>query len=289
LIGQGYEVTGIDCFSDYYSPEIKRSNLAVALESRRFRLVEGDIRDMDGFPEADYVFHLAAQPGVRASWGACFNTYLQNNVEATQRLLEFYKDKDLKKFVFGSSSSVYGNARLPTNENCPVKPLSPYGVTKLAAENLCYLYWKAYRLPVVSLRYFTVFGPRQRPDMFIYKLIKASLNGQKVIVYGDGNQTRDFTYVGDVVDANLRAARSKVAGETFNIGTGCRIKINDLIELVGTTTGNRQEVEKCPAQKGDVESTCADISRARGILGWRPATRLEDGLRQEIEWFKHFS
>lgn len=284
LISQGYDVVGIDSFSGYYSPAIKKANLATALESPRFRLVEGDILDQERFPEADYVFHLAGQPGVRASWGDGFGAYLQDNVETTQRLLEFYKDKGLEKFVYASSSSVYGNAALPTAEDSPPRPLSPYGVTKLAAENLCRLYGETYQLPVIALRYFTVFGPRQRPDMFIHKLIRGSRDGKKIAVYGDGNQTRDFTYVGDVVAANLRAAESDVSGETFNIGTGSRITINSLIETLGSRTGKSPAIVKCLAQKGDIENTCADITKARDLLGWKPATGLEDGLKKEIRW-----
>ena len=168
---------------------------------------------MDKFPEVDYVFHEAAQAGVRASWGKSFDVYTRNNIETTQKLLEFYKGIKIKKFVYASSSSVYGDAELPMREDSLLKPVSPYGVTKLAAENLCYLYWKNYNVPTVSLRYFTVYGPRQRPDMAIHKFVKAILKGDEITVFGDGTQTRDFTYVDDAVEATILAAESNSVGE----------------------------------------------------------------------------
>ena len=195
LLELGYEVTGIDCFTDYYSREIKEANISNALKHNNFKLIEEDILDMDKFPEVDYIFHLAAQAGVRASWGKSFEIYTRNNIEATQKLLEFYKDREIKKFVYASSSSVYGDAELPMREDSLLKPVSPYGVTKLAGENLCYLYWKNYQVPTVSLRYFTVYGPRQRPDMAIHKFVKAISNNEEITVFGDGSQTRDFTFV----------------------------------------------------------------------------------------------
>jgi len=218
LLREGYEVIGIDCFTDYYAREIKERNTENALNQKNFKLIEEDILEMDKFPEVDYVFHEAAQAGVRASWGKSFKIYTRNNIETTQKLLEFYKDLNIKKFVYASSSSVYGDAELPMKEDSLLKPVSPYGVTKLAAENLCYLYWKNYNVPTVSVRYFTVYGPRQRPDMAIHKFVKAIFNGDEITVFGDGTQTRDFTYVDDAVEATILAAESNSIGEVYNIG-----------------------------------------------------------------------
>ena len=195
LLDLGCEVIGIDCFTDYYSRTIKEANLSNALKDSNFKLREDDILHTYKFPEVDYVFHLAAQAGVRASWGKSFEIYTKNNIEATQKLLEYYKDINIKKFVYSSSSSVYGDAKLPMKEDSLLKPISPYGASKLAAEHLCYLYWKNYNVPTVSLRYFTVYGPRQRPYMAIHKFINSILNDEQIAIFGNGEQTRDFTFV----------------------------------------------------------------------------------------------
>ena len=263
LLREGYEVIGIDCFTDYYPREIKEANLSNVLKSKKFKLIEEDILEMNKFPEVDYVFHEAAQAGVRASWGKSFETYMRNNVQATQKLLEFYKDLDIKKFVYASSSSVYGDAELPMREDSLLKPVSPYGVTKLAGENLCYLYWKNYNVPTVSLRYFTVYGPRQRPDMAIHKFVKAIFNGDEITVFGDGTQTRDFTFVDDVVEATILAAESNSVGEVFNIGGGSRVSVNDLIEMMEDIIGKKAKVKYIEKQKGDVRDTLADVSKRR--------------------------
>jgi UDP-glucose 4-epimerase len=227
LLSEGYDVIGIDCFTDYYSRSIKEANIQDALRNPRFIFIEQDIIEMDAFPEAEYVFHQAAQAGVRASWGSNFSIYTRNNIEATQKLLEWYKDKPLTKFVYASSSSVYGDAPLPMREDMRPEPVSPYGVTKLAAEHLCYLYWKNYGVPTVSLRYFSVYGPRQRPDMGINKFVSAILENLTITVFGDGNQTRDFTYISDIVEANVLAAKFSENGIVFNIGGGSRISVKD--------------------------------------------------------------
>ena len=286
LLEQGYEVIGIDCFTDYYPREIKEKNISKALENKRFKLIEGEILNMDQFPEVDYVFHLAAQAGVRASWGKSFEIYTRNNIEATQKLLEFYKDSNIKKFVYASSSSVYGDAELPMKENSLLKPVSPYGVTKLAGENLCYLYWKNYSVPTVSLRYFTVYGPRQRPDMAIHKFVNSILKGEKIIVYGNGTQTRDFTYVDDAIDANILAAKSSVVGEVFNIGGGSRISVNDLIKLMADVLEKKAKIKNIEKQKGDVGDTLADVSKAKKELRWKPKVKIEEGLKKFVEWWK---
>ncbi len=283
LLERDFEVIGIDCFTDYYPKEIKEKNISKSLGHENFELIKEDILEMDVFPEVDYVFHLAAQAGVRASWGKSFDIYTKNNIEATQRLLEFYKGTDLRRFVYASSSSVYGDAELPITEESRLKPVSPYGVTKLAGENLCYLYWKNYGIPSVSLRYFTVYGPRQRPDMAIHKFIKAILNKKEIPVYGDGNQTRDFTYVNDVVEANILAAESDLLGEVFNIGGGSRISVNNLIGKIETITGISANVKYLEIQKGDVRDTLADTSKARKSLGWKPLTAIDKGLEEYIK------
>ena len=206
LLLNGYEVTGIDCFTDYYSREIKEANISSAIRNEHFTFIEKDILDINRFPKVDLVFHQAAQAGVRASWGKNFEIYIRNNIEVTQCLLEWYKDKPLSKFVYASSSSVYGNAPLPMHVETRPQPISPYGVTKLAAEHLCFLYSKNFGVPTISLRYFTVYGPRQRPDMAINKFVNAVLNKKEINIYGDGSQTRDFTYISDIVLGNLLAA-----------------------------------------------------------------------------------
>jgi UDP-glucose 4-epimerase len=283
LLEQGYEVIGIDCFTDYYQREIKEANISTALKNNNFKLIEGDILNMDKFPDVDYVFHQAAQAGVRASWGKSFEIYTRNNIEATQKLLEFYKDFAIKKFVYASSSSVYGDAELPMKEDSLLKPVSPYGVTKLAGENLCYLYWKNYGVPTVSLRYFTVYGPRQRPDMGIHKFVKAIFKGDEITVFGDGTQSRDFTFVDDAVEANILAAESNIVGETFNIGGGSRISVNDLIKIMEDITEKKANTKYIEKQKGDVRDTLADVSKAEAKLNWNPRVNINKGLRKYVE------
>ena len=288
LLRDGYKVTGVDCFTDYYPSEIKKANISNALSHPNFKLIEENILDIDTdkFPEVGYVFHLAAQAGVRASWGKNFEIYARNNIEATQRLLEFYKGREIQKFVYASSSSVYGEAGLPMREDSLLKPVSPYGVTKLAAENLCYLYYTNYRVPVISLRYFTVYGPRQRPDMAIHRFVRAVLNGEEIIVYGDGEQTRDFTYVDEVVEATISAANSELVGEVLNIGGGGRMSVNQLIRKIENITGKKAKLKYVVSQKGDVKDTLADISKAKEILNWKPGAKIEEGLERYISGFR---
>ena len=285
LLERRYEVIGLDCFTDYYSREIKEANLSNALKNNNFKLIEADILELDKFPDVDYVFHLAAQAGVRASWGKSFEIYTKNNVQATQKLLEFYKDRELKKFVYASSSSVYGDAELPMREDSLLMPVSPYGVTKLAGENLCYLYWKNYRVPTVSLRYFTVYGLRQRPDMAIHKFVKAVFKGNEIPVFGDGTQTRDFTYVDDAVEANILGAKSNLVGEVFNVGGGSRISVNELIEEIERIIGKKAQIIYVEKQKGDVRDTWADVSKAKAKMNWNPRVDINKGLKSFIDWF----
>ncbi len=287
LVGLGHDVLGIDCFTPYYDTSVKRANIGSLLASRNFCLIDADLATADLAPMvagADYVFHQAAQAGVRASWGESFATYTQHNVLATQRLLEALKHHQPRKLVYASSSSVYGNARLPMRETVRPEPVSPYGVTKLAAEHLCQLYHANYGLPTVALRYFTVYGPRQRPDMAIHKFIDAMLDGHSISLYGDGMQSRDFTYVEDIVRANVLAAEAPVEGTVINIGGGSRITVRDLLSLLKESTGGSAQLAHLGGQKGDVRHTGADCSRARSLLGFVPSTDLAEGLARQIAW-----
>lgn len=288
LIAQGHQVVGIDCFTDYYPRDIKLANLSALRESPNFTLIEADLLayDLHGLLEgADCVYHQAAQAGVRASWGQNFRIYTENNVLATQRLLEAARDHPLRRFVYASSSSIYGDAReLPVTEDTLPQPISPYGVSKLAAEHLCRLYWVNFGVPTVSLRYFTVYGPRQRPDMGFHKFIRALLTGREITLYGDGDQTRDFTFVSDAVAANLACLEGDVAGQLFNIGGGSRISVNRVLALLESLSGEKAKIRRMENQKGDVRDTFADTSRARELLGFRPSVTVEEGLRRELEW-----
>ena len=288
LLAMGHEVVGIDSFTDSYARHLKERNLSNAKGHERFQLIDGDLLDIDLealLVSADHVFHLAGQAGVRPSWGSQFAVYLRNNIAATQRLLEAAKRAELRTFVFASSSSIYGNAkRLPVTEETLPQPVSPYGVTKLAAEHLCSLYHRVYRVPTVSLRYFTAYGPRQRPEMAIQRFLFASMNGEQVTVFGDGTQTRDFTYVDDVVEANVRALEAPADERIFNVCGGSRISVNDLIELVGETTGKPLAVHYEPAAKGDTLHTLGDNSLAQQHLGFSPKTSLAEGVAAQWRW-----
>ena len=288
LLADGGDVVGLDCFTDYYPRALKERNLSAAKRHPRFRFVESRIQEADlGSLLADrtHVFHLAAQAGVRKSWGRDFNVYTTNNVEATQLLLEACVGLPLERLVYSSSSSVYGdNVPLPMHEDALPQPLSPYGVTKLAAEQLCYLYQVNERVPTVSLRYFTVYGPRQRPDMDFHKFLRATLLDQPITVYGDGEQPRDFTFVHDAVAANVAVAVRGVPGRVYNIGGGSRVSINEVIKTIGRVTGRRVKITVDPAQKGDMRHTYADTSLARADLGFVPRVGLEEGLAAEHAW-----
>jgi|Deesub1362B_J571_1020462.scaffolds.fasta_scaffold01834_3 UDP-glucose 4-epimerase len=292
LLKEGHEVVGIDNFSDYYPKEIKEKNIENLLEAEGFQLIEEDINNLnlkEIVEGADYVFHQAAQAGVRASWGENFKIYTDSNILATQALLEAVKDANIKKFVYASSSSVYGDVdSLPMRETDNPRPVSPYGVSKLAGEHLCYLYWKNFGVPTVSLRYFTVYGERQRPDMAFHRFIKAILTQDEIVVYGDGRQTRDFTYVRDIVEANILAVKYAKSGEVFNIGGGNRISINEVIRILEELTGLKAKVKYIEKQKGDVRDTYADISKAKKELGYNPRVDIKEGLKREIEWIKSY-
>jgi nucleoside-diphosphate-sugar epimerase len=291
LLEDGFTVVGLDNFSDYYPRWMKERNIASLRGTRRFTLLEADLAAIDLcsiLKKSEAVFHLAAQAGVRSSWGAQFAVYVRNNIEATQRLLEAAKEApSLSKLIFASSSSVYGLTRdLPMAESSVPRPISPYGVTKLAAEQLCTLYHTNFGLPTVSLRFFTVYGPGQRPDMAFHKFFKAILAGQSLPVYGNGRQTRDFTYVDDIVDACLAALRRGKAGVVYNIGGGHRETLDHLIALFKRISGRPVRIAREERQKGDVLHTFADIDRARRELRFAPKMALEEGLRREWEWVR---
>jgi len=232
------------------------------------------------------VFHLAAQAGVRKSWGRDFAIYTENNIEATQVLLEAVtRMPSLERLVYASSSSVYGdNTPMPFREDAMTQPVSPYGVSKLAAEQLCYLYYANFKVPAVSLRYFTVYGPRQRPDMGFHKFLRATILGEPIAVYGDGEQTRDFTFVQDIVSANIAASIRGVPGRVYNIGGGSRVSVNEVLDLIGRIAKRRPVVRVDAVQKGDMRHTYADTSLARADLEFAPTVGLEEGLTAEYQW-----
>jgi UDP-glucose 4-epimerase len=288
LTDRGAEVVGIDCFTDSYARDIKESNLADLKTRPSFRFVEARLQDVDMDALLDgvtHVFHLAAQAGVRGSWGDQFRSYTSHNVDATQRLLEALKGRAIARVVYASSSSVYGDvAKIPFQETAYLQPLSPYGVTKLAAEHLCHLYHVNHQVPTVSLRYFTVYGPRQRPDMGFHRFIRAALLGQPITLFGDGEQTRDFTFVDDIVAATMAAAERGHPGGIYNIGGGSRVTINQVLDMIARITGRTLDIRRLPAEKGDMRDTFADSSRAQAELGFSPSHSLEDGLKAECAW-----
>ena len=290
LIASGADVVGIDCFTDYYPRDLKERNLSTLRMERRFRFVESTIQAADLPVLLDgttHVFHLAAQAGVRKSWGRDFAIYTTNNVEATQILLEACVGRPIERLVYASSSSVYGDdVQLPMREDALPQPVSPYGVTKLAAEQLCHLYCVNYDVPTVSLRYFTVYGPRQRPDMGFNKFLRAALAGQPITVFGDGAQTRDFTFVEDAVRATMAAGTRGLPGRVYNIGGGSRVTVNEVLEIIGRVTGRTPLISVELDQKGDMRHTYADTERARADLGFAPSVNLEQGLAAEHAWLK---
>jgi nucleoside-diphosphate-sugar epimerase len=288
LLDRGAHVIGLDCFTDYYPRPIKEANLGHNRGRHGFEFVETSIQDAD-LPAllngVTHVFHLAAQAGVRKSWGRDFAIYTQNNVDASQQLLEACVGLPLHRFVYASSSSLYGdNVAIPMREDALPQPVSPYGVTKLAAEQLCYLYFVNHRVPTASVRYFTVYGPRQRPDMAFNKFIKASLAGAPITLFGDGEQTRDFTYVEDAVAATMAAGDRGVPGRAYNIGGGSRVTVNQVLDIIGRIAGRPLEVRREPAQKGDMRDTYADTALARADLGFSPRVTLEQGIEAEYRW-----
>ena len=294
LLQEGHRVIGADAFTAYYPRAVKERNLAGLRSHPEFRFVEMDVSQADLAPvvaEADVIFHQAGQPGVRASWGKEFDLYLDHNIRATQQLLEAVKGSArLRRLVFASSSSVYGQTEeLPLREECLPRPYSPYGVTKLAAEHLCSLYHANYGVPTVALRYFTVYGPRQRPDMGFHKFIQAALEDRPILVYGDGEQTRDFTFVADAVEANCLALDPGAVGQVFNIGGGSRSSVNQVLATLEEILGRPIRREQRPPERGDVRHTWADTTRARRVLGFSPRVSLREGLAQQVKWLERLS
>ena len=287
LLADGVEVRGIDRLSDYYDVDLKRANLALLEGHSGFTFTEEDLNraDLGALLEGvEVVFHLAAQPGVRASWGREFEIYLSDNLLATQRLLEASRQADLRRFVFASSSSIYGDAEtFPTNETDRPAPVSPYGVTKLAGEHLCRQYFRGFGVPTVALRYFTIFGPRQRPDMAFNRFIRAGLDGESIQVFGDGLQERDFTYVADAVSATAAAGDRGEPGGAYNIAGGNAATVAGVIATLGRLLGGELAVDHQAAVIGDARKTGADTSSARRDLGYEPEVTLEEGLRRQIE------
>jgi UDP-glucose 4-epimerase len=306
LLADGCEVVGIDSFEDYYPQPLKDANLVSARTSDRFTLVpdnllalaaaEGAAPGADAYPGearlaallagAGCVVHLAAQAGVRASWGRSFRAYSDNNVLATQLVLEACKQVGVPKLVYASSSSVYGDTdQLPMREDANCRPVSPYGVTKLAGEQLCRLYHRYHGVPAVSLRFFTVYGPRQRPDMAFNIFLRALFEGRPLEMYGEGNQTRDFTFVSDIVDGILLAMKGR-DGAVYNLGGGSRVTLLEAIRSLEAASGCAARLKGESVQAGDVKHTWADLSLAAEELGYAPHVSLAEGLRREADWLR---
>ena len=290
LLDSGANVVAIDCFTDYYPRATKERNLSTARKHPRFTFIEDSLANADldrVLDDVSHVFHLAAQAGVRKSWGKDFRIYTTLNVDATQILLEACVGRPIERIVYASSSSVYGDdVELPMREEAAPHPVSPYGVSKLAAEHLCQLYFVNHQVPTVSLRYFTVYGPRQRPDMGFHRFLSAALDDRPVTQYGDGLQTRDFTFVGDAVAATAAAAVRGTPGGVYNIGGGSRVSLRDVFDMIARVANRPLKIDVQPAQKGDMRDTYADTTRARTDLGFAPAVGLEDGLRQMFGWLE---
>lgn len=287
LLADGQRVTVVDDFDAYYERAIKERNLAAIRSHPQARVVELDLASADLAPVVEgveAVVHLAAKAGVRGSWGASFGGYLDSNVLATQRLLEAVKARPLSAFVYGSSASVYGDDHVrAVNEEAATAPHSPYGITKLAGEHLALLYRRLHGVPAVSLRYFSVYGPRERPDKAIQKFLLAARDSRPILVHGDGSQTRDFTYVGDVVDATLAALRQPPIGEVINIARGHTVPLAEVLRVIERTTGRKLELSHDERQAGDVRVTAARIDKARRLLGYTPKVDLPEGIRRQWE------
>jgi len=290
LLADGHEVIGIDSFSDYYERGRKEQNLETLRRDGRFTLEELDLVAADlskPLRGAKVVFHLAGQPGVRPSWGGHFDRYVQDNIVATQRLLEALREVAVERLVFASSSSVYGDAEMfPTKETALPRPVSPYGMTKLAAEHLTFVYLRNFGIPATSLRYFTVYGPRQRPDMAFVRFMDALVEGHEIEIYGDGEQTREFTFISDAVDGTVKAASADVVGQIINLGGGSRVTINRVLATLEDISGLEARRKFLSAAPGDPRHTGASINVARERLGWEPRVALREGLAKQWQWFQ---
>jgi nucleoside-diphosphate-sugar epimerase len=288
LLDKGATVVGIDCFTDYYPRALKERNLEENRLREGFRFAEAKIQTADLPALLDgvtHVFHLAAQAGVRKSWGQDFKIYTVNNIDATQMLLEACVGRPIERFVHASSSSVYGDrAAIPMREDALPQPVSPYGVTKLAAEQLGYLYHVNFKVPTVAMRYFTVYGPRQRPDMAFNRFIRAAIKDEPITLYSDGEQTRDFTFVADAVAATMAAGERGVPGTSYNIGGGSRVSMNHVVTIIEKIAGHPLKIVREDAQKGDMRDTYADTTAARRDLGFAPTVSLEEGIQAEYRW-----
>jgi len=289
LLADGHEVVGIDSFTDYYARDLKEANLEAARKHSNFKIVEADLVTAglsQALGGASVVFHLAGQPGVRPSWGSMFDPYVQANIVGTQRLLETLREIPIKRLVFASSSSIYGDAEMfPTKETALPRPVSPYGMTKLAAEHLAFVYMRNFQIPVTTLRYFTVYGPRQRPDMAFCRFMEALVESQEIGIFGDGEQTREFTYVSDAVDGTVKAAAADVAGQIINLGGGSRVPVNRVLDTLEEISHIKARRKYLPVAPGDPRHTGASINLARERLGWEPRVSLRDGLTRQWRWF----
>jgi nucleoside-diphosphate-sugar epimerase len=286
LLADGHAVVGLDCFTDYYPRAVKEANLIGAKKHPKFSFHELDLASDDltaATSGADVVFHLAAMPGLTRSW-TDFDLYARCNLTATHRLLEAVKQvKGLKKFVYASTSSVYGRYA-SGDESLPTRPSSPYGITKLAGEQLTRVYHEEFDIPAVVLRFFSVYGPRQRPEMGLHLFIKWVLNGEPIQLTGDGLQVRGATYIDDCVEATVRAGLNAMPGETFNLGGGEIATVLDMIRKIEKLSGREAKIVRKPDRKGDQLATAADVSKLYRHLGWKPTTGLDEGLAKQIEW-----
>ena len=295
LLDGGHRVVVIDNFDDFYDPKEKRRNLIYCRSNPEFFLVEGDIRDEKKLKDVfnkdkiDVVVHLAAKTGVRPSIEHP-QLYQETNIGGTLSLLEVVKDFKVKNFIFGSSSSVYGErSKVPFRENDRVdRPISPYGLSKVVGEQLCYVYHHLYGIPVTCLRFFTVYGPRQRPDMAIRKFIRAIDKRRQITMFGDGSSERDYSYIDDIVGGILRAVPKNFGFEIVNLGSSTPIKLRELISLIEESLQKKAKIKKIPSQPGDVTRTFADVSRAKMLLGWKPKTKIKEGLAKMVAWYIHY-
>jgi UDP-glucose 4-epimerase len=287
---QGWDVIAVDSLTTYYSPTAKVRNADHFRRHHRCTYLEQDILDLDLVSLLDgvsIVFHLAAQAGVRASWGQSFDVYTQLNITVLQRLLEASRNASLDKFIFASSSSVYGDAEtLPTPEDMMLRPVSPYGATKALGEHLTYLYFRNYGVPTVNLRYFSVYGPRQRPDMAFHRAIKAAIAGTEFRLFGDGGQTRDFTFVSDIVDGTLSAGLHAPAGTTYNLGGGSTVSMLEVLEIVNAELGGTLHYIHDAGQQGDARDTAADLTAAKADLNYSPRWDIRSGIREQVAWHR---
>ncbi len=285
------EVIGIDDFIGPTPSYLKNNNMNLLTKNRRFTLFKQDLSDTNLeklLKDVDVIYHLAAIPGVRSSWGKDFEPYVKNNISTTQMLLEACKNKKLKKFIYASTSSVYGEKSGQVSENMIPSPLSPYGATKLTGEHLCHIYKESYGIPITILRYFTVYGPRQRPDMAFHRFIKQIMKDEPITIFGDGKQTRDFTYIKDCVEGTYSVLNTNdVIGEVINIGGKERASVLDIISLLEEITNKKVKTHFFPSLKGEPKHTWADISKAKKLLNYEPTTTLKQGLMNEYQYFSN--